>query len=115
MVVIIDVPEGAPNTQVTNAEKRFLSRGLFIAEMCRLDLMAGHEAGQAVRVESARLIVRDHPPVPQYRDGVGDLQDLVQLVRDEEGGDPLKTLQKHYKRGFCLNLSRKSINYHCFI
>ena len=53
------------------------------------DLASDHHLGELVPVGLGGRDDADQPPPAQDRDAVADLQDLVQLVRDDDGGPAL--------------------------
>ncbi len=50
-------------------------------------LPAGHQLDELFLGQSSDIIGADLFPVPEYADAIGDLEDLVQLVADEQHGD----------------------------
>ncbi len=50
----------------------------------QVHLAADHQLGQVVLVGLARQALPDDAPPPDDRDPVGDLEDLVELVADED-------------------------------
>ena len=72
--------------QVVGLEHDIGERIRALPPPARLDLAADHQRGEALGRRARSRHRRDDAPAAQHGDAVGDLQHLVQLVRDEDDG-----------------------------
>jgi hypothetical protein len=88
--VEIDVLERAGQRESPHAQRRDPLARRRVARHGVLERPADHQLDEPRPVDLARRPGADGPTVAQHRDPVGDREDLLHPVRDEDDGDALR-------------------------